>query len=730
MRGDIMFNTDKPIEKIEEDLLNRATFSKELASAILAYTNTENFAISLCGEWGCGKTSILHMVEQEITKKAYEMLEDERPIIINFNPWNYSDKNQLISQFFKKVCQTLNKSSNSKKLNYVGNAIEKYSSVIDYTKYIPVAGEYIALLKPLLKGIGKGFVEKAKKIDSIENQKNLVITALKELKQKIIVIIDDIDRLNNEQIRLIFQLVNSVAGFPNMIYLLSFDRSVVARALSEEQKCNGEEYLEKIIQVPFDVPIAKKEHINKILFSYLNEIVADITKDMFDQEHWEYVFRNCISEFIHSIRDVNRIINSYKLKYSLMHSETNWVDLLCITTLQISAPEIYNWIKDNIDSLAGSYYKGISGVQQKENKDEYISTFKTIYPKNPELMLTIIQTLFPQFCWHTGGYSKTEEEHKLRYLQRIASPQHSKLYFHLSLDDIDVSRTEVLKTVNNYNQDQLNLYLESLKLSDSLRSYLLELNCCIDIIPEDRPEMFFDEIIKLQLDSGIEKRKSVFEPSIPFDCHRCIWSILKRMDEELIVKVIKNFIHNSTTSEFIILLQYIVRIEQSYARIGNDFDYSYQVVPEESLNTLEEECFTKIKSMQDDDTLLDNNKFSILKMMWQYLSQEHFDEYMIRCLKDEKNVSKFLYLWTNTWQSGSNSGWKFEEERIKKYMTVEYAYNSIQELKRTDIFNNLTDGQKQVAVAFSIWYELDDKQSYKEVSLENVNKILSEWTKQ
>ena len=242
--------------------------------------------------------------------------------------------------------------------------------------------------------------------------------------------------------------------------------------------------------------------------------------------------------------------------------------------------------------------------------------------------------------------------------------------------------------------------------------------------------MFFDEIIKLQLDSEIEKRKSVFEPSIPFDCHRCIWSILKRIDEELIVKVIKNFIHNSTTSEFIILLQYIVRIEQSYARIGNDFDYSYQVVPEESLNTLEEECFTKIKSMQDDDTLLDNNKFSILKMMWQYLSQEHFDEYMIRCLKDEKNVSKFLYLWTNTWQSGSNSGWKFEEERIKKYMTVEYAYNSIQELKRTDIFNNLTDGQKKVAVAFSIWYELDDKQSYKEVSLENVNKILSEWTKQ
>ena len=691
MRGDIMFNTDKPIEKIEEDLLNRATFSKELASAILAYTNTENFAISLCGEWGCGKTSILHMVVQEINEKAHDIPEDEKPIIINFNPWNYSDKNQLISQFFKELFTALKKESNNEKLRRAGDALQKYSSVFDYAKYIPKVGEYIALLKPLIEGLGKQISDVSDDMDSIENQKNLVITALKELKQKIIVIIDDIDRLNNEQIRLIFQLVNSVAGFPNMIYLLSFDRSVVARALSEEQKCDGEEYLEKIIQVPFDVPVAKKEHINKILVSYLDEFVADIPKDMFDQEHWEYVFRNCISEFIHSIRDVNRIVNSYKLKYSLMHSETNWVDLLCITTLQISAPEIYNWIKDNIDSLAGSYYKGISGVQEKENKKEYISTFSTIYPKNPELMLKIIQTLFPQFCWHTGGYSKTEEEHKLRYLQRIASPQHSKLYFHLSLDDVDVSRTEVLKTVNKYNQEQLHLYLESLKLGDSLRTYLQELNCCIDIIPEDRLEMFFDEIIKLQLDSEIEKRKSIFEPSIPFDCHRCIWSILKRMDEDLIVKVIKNFIHNSTTSEFLILLQYIVRIEQSYARIGNDSDYFYQVVSEESLSALEEECFTKIKSIQDDDTLIDNNKFHFLENMWQYLNQEHYEEYIIRCLKDEKNIPKLLCFWTITWRMGSDRGWKFEKESVEQYITVEDAYSGVQKLKQTYMFNSLTD---------------------------------------
>lgn len=49
-----MFNSDKPITKIEDDVLNRGNFSKQLAHAILAYTKTDNFVISLCGRWGSG----------------------------------------------------------------------------------------------------------------------------------------------------------------------------------------------------------------------------------------------------------------------------------------------------------------------------------------------------------------------------------------------------------------------------------------------------------------------------------------------------------------------------------------------------------------------------------------------------------------------------------------------------------------------------------------------------
>ena len=100
--------------------------------------------------------------------------------------------------------------------------MEKYSDIFEYSQYIPIVGKYLNPIKGILKGFGKNASEAAKQKDSLENVKTEVINALKNQNQKIIVIIDDIDRLNNEQIRLIFQLVNCVAGFPNIIYLLSF----------------------------------------------------------------------------------------------------------------------------------------------------------------------------------------------------------------------------------------------------------------------------------------------------------------------------------------------------------------------------------------------------------------------------------------------------------------------------------------------------------------------------
>ena len=124
--------------------------------------------------------------------------------------------------------------SEKKGLKAVGEALEEYSSLLDYSVYIPVIGQYLGPLKGVLTGIGKQIKRNAEKSNSVEAQKKKVVEVLEKQKHKFVIIIGDMDRLNNAQIRVIIQLVNFGAGFPNMMYLLSFDREVVTRALQEE----------------------------------------------------------------------------------------------------------------------------------------------------------------------------------------------------------------------------------------------------------------------------------------------------------------------------------------------------------------------------------------------------------------------------------------------------------------------------------------------------------------
>lgn len=205
-----MFSTDKPITDASEDKLGRSGFAERLAKAIINFDTADSYAIALQGAWGCGKTSVLNMAIQKIEETT-----DKKAVIIRFNPWNFTTTGQLIDQFFATMSSKLKLSEGDKRLQKVGGLIEKYSSVLEYTQYIPVVGPYLDVVKNLAKAAGKEIKETAdKKLHDATIQKAKIEEALKEIDFQILVVIDDIDRLPNDQIRLIFQLVNSVAGFP------------------------------------------------------------------------------------------------------------------------------------------------------------------------------------------------------------------------------------------------------------------------------------------------------------------------------------------------------------------------------------------------------------------------------------------------------------------------------------------------------------------------------------
>lgn len=279
-----MFYSDKPISSNNEDKLNRKGFAKLLAHTLVHLDSKDTFTVGLFGKWGCGKTSLVNMTLAEIENIQAKNETDEQIIVVHFEPWNFTDTNQLLTQFFVRLANEFQKKGN-KNLTKIGKALENYSDAFGLLELIPGVGAPIASaskwgLSRLGQKMQKGLDER-----DVLKQKEQVIQLLKAQSNRILVILDDIDRLSNEQIRYVFQLITSVARFPNTTYLLVFDKEIVVEALKGVQSGNGQDYLEKVIQMPIQIPNIQRSDLRNALFERLDEIIADFKELGYNQKH-------------------------------------------------------------------------------------------------------------------------------------------------------------------------------------------------------------------------------------------------------------------------------------------------------------------------------------------------------------------------------------------------------------------------------------------------------------
>ena len=266
-----MFNPDKPITKEKDEKLNRLNFIKNLSFAINHYDNKECLVIGLLGEWGSGKTSILNLAMNQI---------NENREIFRYNPWIFSEENDLILNFFIELLEIIKKieSKNENDHELVETTKELSENITQYLKKFfnksTISGN-ITLLHGI--SIGGSFTpnwEEKSLEESLGDLKEKINQGLKILDKKIIIIIDDIDRLSDNEVKQIFKLVKTVADFKNTIYILSFDKNMILNSLNKVQSYSSEKYLEKIIPIQIEVPEIDRTKLQKY---FEDELIETLT---------------------------------------------------------------------------------------------------------------------------------------------------------------------------------------------------------------------------------------------------------------------------------------------------------------------------------------------------------------------------------------------------------------------------------------------------------------------
>lgn len=411
------FITDRPIINIEDDKLQYSNYADNIAKRILDTNAYNSFAIGINGKWGTGKTSFFNLIKKKLSEQNKDYIE------IDFSPWNTENPKAMMTDFFETFEEELSK--------YHSNVSK---TVSNYSKKLTSLNE-IDTIKPFTSVFSSFF---SNPTTLVEFKCDLEKT-IRSINKKIIVYIDDLDRLDNSEIIEVLRLIRNTANFKNTFFIVAYDKNYVTNALTTYNSYNKEGFLEKIFQLEINLPLFDKEKLRLSLLQNLKTAFPN-KADVFQF----FLFDKILSGFqenMHTMRDVVLISNSIIVNYQGLQGNVDFRDFLRLEILRTKFPDIYEILKNKDPQFVKI---------NPENKDYYSLTkstsdskhlFELLDGKNISLDISIINRKKIQII-----LSSLFSQRNATFLSMINISKYEN-YFSYRLLEKTLDENEFLKTI-------------------------------------------------------------------------------------------------------------------------------------------------------------------------------------------------------------------------------------------------------------------------------------------
>lgn len=370
---------DQPTDK---DALDFMPYVETLADIV--QTGNTPLTIGVFGTWGSGKTSLMRMVRKSLPKKF---------TTVWFDAWKYDREESLWRALLLSVLSTLKETASKQgkpteefeklqALLYRDMEVDKVGGVtIDLAKlggvtakglaqlslsFIPGLSTLTKLAEELHSGAAKS-VDEATAAIRRERTKIYIeqIQFLEQFQEKfkglvqehvhpnrLVVFVDDLDRCLPEKAIEVLEAIKLFLDAENCIFVLGLDQEVIARGIEMKYKefgakqdgdgqgrftIEGVRYLEKIIQLPFQIPPVERTDMG----DFVDGLSAD----------WPHA--DCPKVFAEGLgdnpRQIKRTVNTFLMLWKLaqrreekLKGKVKPIRLAKVVAIQTVYPDLYN----------------------------------------------------------------------------------------------------------------------------------------------------------------------------------------------------------------------------------------------------------------------------------------------------------------------------------------------------------------------------------------------------
>ena len=674
-----MFYSEKPLISKNEDLLGRKKVANDLAKEIESYENEDSLTIGIVGKWGSGKTSFINMVLESFKG-------NNNYIVIKFNPWNISSRKQLISDFFLQLSNNIEKKGSNEIIEAIGKSLGTLSKFFKPLGFIPALSvlSTIGDITEKASEFINEYVESEK--EDLESLKDNINNELTNFDKKIIIVIDDIDRLCDDEIREIFQLVKSIADFKNTIYILSYDREIVTKALDKTQQGKGEEYLEKIVQVPLVLPYISKSDLDKIFINRLN-ITINIPDEEYDNSYFSEIYYNGLAENFENLRDIERYMNVFSLGINLAREELNINDYIVITLIKVFEPDLYEYIKNNKEYFSGTKFDEFLNKDKKEILTELERIYEKLKKLEKRKIKRLMEVVFPKLEVTTYDEGFIDIWGKTR---RIATPVYFESYFRLDFPEDEIKKSEIKKFREfSTEEDLIKIFNINNKKKIRFLEIILEE---IEEISDKKAIILLKFIFSIADELKYEGSKGIFAfmENPQYKITRIFYKILNNSNRNQYKIMEELFKYDKSSLQ--LLFSVLEMLNDSFLKKNLESEYG---IEENQLITLRDIAVTKILKESEKLEKIESGLLNILYAMKRLGGREEAKKVFKNYLKNKNLLIDFIKEFITTKTTESN--YFVEESRylLKDYINDFYDYEEFVKLVDEN-FTNPTEEETRI----------------------------------
>ncbi len=334
--------SDRPIESPSEDALGYWPFARALAEGIINKSSKQGFVVGVQAKWGMGKTSAVNLMSHAIDELETGLLVNQKTKTEHFNPWQFASTEALTKSYLAVLGRLIALSLNEDVLRKKSGRFKKWiggsKDVVGHTAAISAVAATGGLAIPFMGAIqggvssALGLSEEIIGSDELDDLADRIREALGNLEHRIVLILDDLDRLDPDDLAEVLTIIKTFGDLPNVVHVLLYDREIIDQSLTTKFGENlNPPYLQKIVQAEYDLPPPSASGLSSLADKLISPIFegTEITETYLDV--WRVGFRN----YLLSPRDIVKLYNALSVTWPSVQTDAYAPDMIAIEMFRL-----------------------------------------------------------------------------------------------------------------------------------------------------------------------------------------------------------------------------------------------------------------------------------------------------------------------------------------------------------------------------------------------------------